>query len=239
MSRRIRSYPELLILLALCAGCRRHAGVDPLLVPIARGYDASTVMTNRTGFLSPFLCAAGATRLACQATMDVVLRRGTQMQSIPRGSTMWWDNPKGTGDGIVWYGCPTDAECTPQFHFVSDAVTTTPGDGVVAMKGDGMRVPPGNIGIVAAVAQNNEFIAVHDRWSGSWAPPLLVAGQGTELHCTDAQCRIVVPAPPAAPASRTSISITGPTAIAADAGTTIECGADGKCIVGEVSARRR
>lgn len=190
MSHRIRSYPELLILLALCAGCRRHAGVDPLLVPVARGYDASTVMTNRTGFLSPFLCAAGATRLACQATMDVVLRRGAQMQSIPRGSTMWWDNPKGTGDAIIWFGCPTEAECAPQFHLASDVLTTTPGEGVASIKGDGMRVPPGNIGIAAAVAQNNEFIAVTDKWAGSWAPPLLKPGMGMQLHCTDAQCTI-------------------------------------------------
>ena len=224
----------LLMIPVLFGSCRKRMA-DPLMVPIARGYDASTVMTNRTGFLSPFLCAATETRLVCQATMDVTLRRGTHLTPLVRGATVWWDNPQGAGDAVVWFGCPTDAECEAQFHFVSDVVTVTPGDGVAAIKGDPLNVPPGAVGIVAVGVTNSQFVAAYDRWTGAWAPPLLRVGSGLELHCTAQSCTIMLTAPAAA---RTNLTITGTTTVTADAGTSISC-IDGKCTVGETPAARK
>lgn len=222
----------LLVLLA-CGSCRKHVAVDPLLVPIAQGYDANTLTQNRTGFLSPFLCISNPSRIACQATMDVTLRRGSSESKLVRGSTFWWDWNSGMGDGVIWWGCPSTAECEAAPHMATDAMVVTPGQGAFAVRGDPLRVPPGNIGIAAVAANANGFLAVYDRWAGAWAPPLLLAGPGVEIHCTAAQCRVMVTTPPAAPAAKTSLTISGSQAVTAQAGTAITCAPDGKCTVSE------
>jgi hypothetical protein len=77
--------------------------------------------------------------------------------------------------------------------FSSQEVSVTAGDAsLVVVKGKPNVIPFGSIGIVSGTAQSNAFTTIQDRWTGSYAPPILAAGPGMTTACAADTCTIGV-----------------------------------------------
>jgi len=143
--------------------------------------------------MSPFLCIIQPAVLQCQAAYDVRFRRGQNETQIPRGTVWQWRDPKGSGTWQVWFGCTGTNSCEGIPIFSSQAITVTPGDASLAVvKGKEGVIPFGSIGIVSGTAESNVFTTIEDRWTGSYAPPILNSGSGITVSCAADTCTVAV-----------------------------------------------
>lgn len=175
----------LLIILVLCVSCHRTTplSVTPLSVAPASVSPAAV--------MSPFLCIIQAKLVHCQATCDVRFRRGQQETRIASGSIWQWKDPVGNGDWQIWFGCTGTNSCEGIPIFSSQSVTVTPGDPSLAVvKGKPDVIPFGSLGIVSGTVENGSFTTITDRWTGSYAPPVLAAGPGITVSCAADTCTI-------------------------------------------------
>jgi len=177
----------------LFASCSHHARprgtpMDAAATPLA------TVGVTPYDFVSPFLCRITPTDLTCITTADVRFRRGQQETQYPRGSAFSFTNPQGSGNGQIYFGCAGKNQCGPGFFmFASQSVKITPAaparfwDG-----GSETLVPYGSLGIVEVSIENNSFVSIRNRWTGSTAGPLLTEGNGIAVQCNDQACTVSV-----------------------------------------------
>lgn len=173
-------------LFLLLLSCRKPAlQVAPLAIAPAS--------TSPSAVMSPFLCVIQPLVIQCQAAYDVRFRRGQTETQIVRGTVWQWRDPKGAGDFQVWFGCTGTNSCEGTPIFSSQNVAVTPGDAsLVVVKGKPDVIPFGSIGIVSGTVAANAFTTIQDRWTGSYAPPILAAGPGTGIACAADTCTISV-----------------------------------------------
>lgn len=181
-----------ILVCCLLAGCQKHPrAVTPQTSP--DGMVANVAITPYD-FVSPFVCRMTTTDLTCMASIDVRFRRGQLETQIQRGYQFRFHTPSGTGTGVVFFGCAGQNECGPgYFMFGSPDVKAVPVEpSRMWAGGDSVNVPYGSLGIVEIDIQSGQFASIRNRWAGSIAQPLLKAGPGTKVACTDQSCTISV-----------------------------------------------
>ena len=173
--------------LASCKHPGARTDTPPAPVPQA------TVAVSPSDIVSPFLCRVTTTELSCMATVDVRFKRGERETQFPRGYQFTFNNPKGSGNATVWFGCAGSNSCEGYFMFGSKTVAVTPVEPARYWSAapDGV-VPEGSAGIVDVVVENSMFTKLSNRWTGSAAPHILKAGPGISIDCTNDSCTIGV-----------------------------------------------
>lgn len=161
--------------------------------PKTAQYVSTEAMVEQTpsAILTPFMCWITETTINCQATNEVILRRGQKETRFTRGSVISWKNPVGTGKGQIWFGCTGSNSCDGQPIFSSGSIKVEPNSsGATVVSGKEDIVPFGSLGIIETNVENNKFKSITNRWAGAIAPPILRAGQGTTISCVDDSCTI-------------------------------------------------
>lgn len=184
----------ILIAIALSQSCAKPRGVH---VPTPQNSPTGTVAAvgvTPYDFVSPFVCTISQQELVCMASMDVRFRRGQAETQIMRGYQFRFNQPKGDGSGTVWFGCAGSNECGGgYFMFGSPKASVVPVEPARFWQGgDPVLVPHGSLGIIEVDIANSQFSQIRNRWSGSIAPPLMKAGSGIVLTCTDQACTVSV-----------------------------------------------
>ena len=143
--------------------------------------------------VSPFVCTITTAELVCMASMDVRFRRGQAEVQIARGYQFRFNQPKGQGTGTIWFGCAGVNECQGFFMFGSPTVSVVPVEPARFWQGGSATlVPYGSLGIIEVDIEADQFRQIRNRWSGSIAPPLMKAGAGVVIACTDQACTVSV-----------------------------------------------
>ena len=189
LSHRVAPHAGCVLLVLLTAACQKTVKTP---TPQTSGGPIAAVGVTPYDFVSPFVCTISVSELVCMASMDVRFRRGQAETQIMRGHQFRFNTPKGSqGTGTVWFGCAGVNECSGYFMFGSPAVSVVPVEPARYWNGgDPLLVPHGSLGILEVDIQNNQFSQIRNRWSGSIAPPLLKAGPGHTVSCTDLACTI-------------------------------------------------
>lgn len=141
--------------------------------------------------VSPFVCTISVSELVCMASMDVRFKRGQSEVQIMRGYQFRFGTPKGNGMGTVWFGCAGTNECQGFFMFGSPNVSVVPVEPARFWQGGASGlVPYGSLGIIEVDIEADQFRQIRNRWAGSLAPPLMKAGTGVVVTCTDQACTV-------------------------------------------------
>lgn len=175
--------------LLLLASCHHRA---PRATPMNAVVPMASVGVTPYDFISPFLCRITSTDLTCIATFDVRFRRGQQEVQYARGSAFSFTNPQGSGNGQVFFGCAGKNQCGPGFYmFASKSVKITPTEPARFWDGGSETlVPYGSLGIVEVTVENNAFMSIRNRWTGSTAGPQIAEGNGIGVACNDQACTV-------------------------------------------------
>jgi hypothetical protein len=161
--------------------------------PTTATYVSTEAMVEQTpsAILTPFMCWITETTINCQATNEVILRRGQKETRFTRGSVISWKNPIGTGKGQIWFGCTGSNSCDGQPIFSSGSIKVeSNSSGATFVSGKEDIIPFGSLGIIETNVENNKFKSIANRWAGAIAPPILRAGSGTTISCVDDSCTI-------------------------------------------------
>ena len=161
--------------------------------PTTRTYVSSEAMVQQTpmAILSPWLCWISETVLSCQATNDIIIRRGQRETFFGRGYTISFKNPVGTGKAQIWFGCTGTNSCDGQPIFSSQSIKAeSNSSGSIIVSGKEDVIPFGSLGIIETEVENNKFISLRNRWAGAIAPPVLKPGPGISINCTADNCTI-------------------------------------------------
>lgn len=161
--------------------------------PRTTTYVSSEAMVQQTpsAILTPWMCWITETTVNCQATNDIILRRGQNETLFGRGTTISWKNPVGSGKAQIWFGCSGTNSCAGQPIFSSQSIKVEPNaSGVSVIAGKEDVIPFGSLGILEVTSENNVFKSIKNRWAGAIAPPILKPGPGISISCTDDQCTV-------------------------------------------------
>lgn len=163
--------------------------------PGQQNYTASGpfIQQSPSAVISPWLCWITETTINCQATNEIIIRRGQKETKFDRGATISYKNPVGTGKAQIWFGCTGSNSCDGSPIFSSGSVKVeSNSSGAIVVQGKEDIIPFGSLGIVETNVENNKFFSIGNRWIGGIAPPILKAGPGTTVSCVDDNCTISV-----------------------------------------------
>lgn len=176
-----------ILFLAVLAGCRRP--VPTAATPLA------TVGVAPYDLVSPFLCRITTSELTCMATMEIRFRRGQLETQIARGDQFSFHTPAGKGTAVVWFGCAGVNECGPgYFMFGGNAqLSVVPVEPARYWDNAPPKVVPhGSLGIAEVDVDQGRFMQLRNRWAGTIAPPLVKAGAGLVVTCTELACTVAL-----------------------------------------------